>query len=301
MPKIFFSVIVLLAAVACSSDKTAATHADGQEHDSLSFRVAVVPTVDCLPLYVGQHHGLFEEKGVPLHVIRFKSQMDCDTALMGASADAAVTDIVRAEHLRSRGVAIDCWQTGWGRWTLIGNSRSGIDSLSKMTDKMLAMTRFSATHLLADTIVGLSGLDKLKVFQIQINDIGIRQDMLKNNEMDAIMMQEPYATQLLMQGYHLLSRCDVTDIRLGALAMRRFAASDSVKQVEGKAFIEAYNMACDSIDKYGMGRYGKLLARHTGVAEEVTDSMPALGKIGHAEELNIQDRAKIGAWIRTQK
>ena len=59
---------------------------------------------------------------------------------------------------------------------------------------MLAMTRYSATDLLADYAVDSAKLKSEQVFKIQVNDVNIRLKMLLNNEIDAVLLTEPQAT-----------------------------------------------------------------------------------------------------------
>ena len=67
-----------------------------------------------------------------------------------------------------------------------------------MDDKMVAMTRYSVTDLLSDMVVDSAKLKPERVFRIQINDVNVRLKMLENNEMDALLMTEPYATQAIL-------------------------------------------------------------------------------------------------------
>ena len=62
------------------------------KEDSAALKIAVLPTLDCLPLYVAQELGLYDTTLVDVRLKPFTAQMDCDTALMGTTAEGAVTD-----------------------------------------------------------------------------------------------------------------------------------------------------------------------------------------------------------------
>jgi len=50
--------------------------------DKASLKVGVLPTLDCLPLFVAHEERLFDTLGVTVHLKCFTAQMDCDTALL---------------------------------------------------------------------------------------------------------------------------------------------------------------------------------------------------------------------------
>ena len=49
--------------------------------DSAALKVAVMPTLDCLPLYVAQHYNLYDTLRGGVRLKYYKAQMDCDTAM----------------------------------------------------------------------------------------------------------------------------------------------------------------------------------------------------------------------------
>ena len=49
--------------------------------DSAALKVAVMPTLDCLPLFVAEHYQLFDTVNGGVRLKMYMSQMDCDTAL----------------------------------------------------------------------------------------------------------------------------------------------------------------------------------------------------------------------------
>ena len=68
--------------------------------------IAVMPTLDCLPLYVAEASGLFENQHINVRLVKYNAQMDCDTALLRGRVHGAFTDLVRAEHLRKKGASL---------------------------------------------------------------------------------------------------------------------------------------------------------------------------------------------------
>ncbi len=50
--------------------------------DRASLKVGVMPTLDCLPVYLAYEDSIFLKQGVTVHLYRYNAQMDCDTAIV---------------------------------------------------------------------------------------------------------------------------------------------------------------------------------------------------------------------------
>ena len=159
--------------------------------DSAALKVAVLPTLDCLPLIVAKEQGLFDSLGADVRLKRFMAQMDCDTALVRGRVEGSISDLVRTERIISRGTSLDYVTSTGAYWQLLTNRTARIRDLKQLDDKMVAMTRYSVTDMLVDWAVDSAKLKEERVFKIQVNDVGIRLRMLQNNEMDAVWLTAP--------------------------------------------------------------------------------------------------------------
>lgn len=289
--------VVLLSSCGSDNSENRRGGTPYDEEDSTLLRVAVTPTLDCLPLYLASDHGLFDREGVQVVLRSYQAQMDQDTAIARSRVDIATTDLVRAERLQRQGVGLDYLSATNLYWQLHANKMARIKRLEQLDDKMLAMTRYSATALLSDVAVDSARLASERVFRIQVNDIGIRLNMLETGIMDALWLPEPQATRARQLGSTLLLDSRTLDIRLGVLAVRRSVASDSLRQQQVAAFVRAYNTACDSINIKGVGHYRTLIERYCGVKPEVTDSLPADTTFCAAQPPRQQDIERARRWL----
>ena len=76
------------------------------EYDSTALHVALVPTMDNLPLYYAKETGIYDSLGLNIELLTYSSAMDCDTAFTNGEADGVVSDIVKANLWRSRGDSV---------------------------------------------------------------------------------------------------------------------------------------------------------------------------------------------------
>ena len=103
----------LSALVGCGDSKEKVRRLSMQEKarqdsiDKASFKVGVMPTLDCLPVFVAQDEKLFDSLGVTVHLKCYSAQMDCDTALERGRVEGAISDLIRAQHIVKRGTPLD--------------------------------------------------------------------------------------------------------------------------------------------------------------------------------------------------
>lgn len=242
------------------------------KEDSAALKIAVMPTLDCLPFYLAEDHNLFDT-AVDIRLKHFTAQMDVDTAMMNRRVELAVTDLVRAERMIKQDSAIGYLTATNAYWQLITNRIARMTQLKHLEDKMLAMTRYSVTDMLGDLAVDSVKLKPEFVFRIQINDVNIRLKMLENNEMDALLLTEPQAAQARLLKHKVLLDTRSLDMKMGAVVMRNKEMNERNRKRQLDVMIKGYNDACDSINKNGVAAYSDLVMKYCKVKKNTVESL----------------------------
>ena len=267
-----------------------------QREDSAALKVAVLPTLDCLPIYLAEDHEMFDTVA-DIRLKQFTAQMDVDTALLNDRVELGVTDLVRAERMMKQDSLIEYLTATNAYWQLISNRVARITDLKHLDDKMLAMTRYSVTDLLGDLAVDSAKLKPERVFRIQINDVNVRLKMLENNEMDALLMTEPQAAQARLLKHKVLLDTRKQDMQMGAIVMRSKVLAERNRKMQLKVFIKGYNAAVDSINHYGISHYRDLVMKYCKVKREAVDTIPKNLKFSHIEKPREKDIEQARKWL----
>ena len=266
-----------------------------QKADSAALKIAVLPTLDCLPLYLAKDHQLFDTV-VDIRLKRFTAQMDIDTALTNRRVELGVTDLVRAEWMMKQGAALDYVTSTNAYWQLVSNRIARITDLKHLDDKMLAMTRYSVTDMLAEQAVDSAKLKAERVFRIQINDVNVRLKMLENNEMDALLLPEPQAAQARMLKHKVLLDSRKMDWQMGVIVAQGKGMDDKNRQRQMDVFAKGYKAACDSINKYGVAHYKDLIVKYCQVKPEAVDLLEKI-QFPAMEKPRQQDVERAQKWL----
>lgn len=243
--------------------------------DSLALKIATVPTMDCLPLFVAVDDSMFAKAGIDVRLKRRNAQIDCDTLIRGRHVEGIVSDLMRTERLKRRGLALRYVTATNAYWQMIANRRARVKEVAQLADKMVAITRFSATDYLAEIAIK-AAKPKYDVFQVQINDVNLRLKMLINNEMDAAVLTEPQATTARLYKNPVLTDSRDQHLDLGVVAFREACWKDKHRQAQVETFVKVYNQACDSINKNGVQHYAAVISKYMGADDKTIQALPKL-------------------------
>lgn len=272
----YLLILAVLTLVSCGkSDKELQAERQAQklaerEAYQKAYKIAVMPTMDCLPAYLLKDSLLYDTAKVDIRLCRFNAQMDCDTAMIGGSVQAAFSDLVRTERLKHRNKVLMHYLTDTNlNWQLIADKDSKLKQLSDLSDKIVAVTRYSGTDLLTDMAVK-KAKPKYQVFRVQVNDVLVRLAMLQNHEIDAYWFAEPQITKALSADNNSLFNSEDAGVHLGVVAIM-----DKVRrQDEEAAFAAAYDKAVEQINKNGVKYYSALIQKYMKVDESVVRALP---------------------------
>ena len=280
-----------------AKEQSARERAMQQKKEAEALKVGVLPTIDCLPMFIIKEREWIDTAKADVRFKDIESHIAADDALRKGIIEGSVTDIVRAERMKRQGVALTYVASTPLSWQFITNKKARIKELKQLTDKMIAMSRFSATAMLADMAVDSSKLKSEYVFRVQVNNPQIRLKMLINNEMDAALLPEPQATAARIAGNPVLMDAKNRDLRMGAIVFTDKAMNDSRRRSQIDAFIKAYNQACDSINHYGIANYAGIIKKYMDVDNKTVRSIPKI-KFEHAARPREKDIAKANSWLR---
>jgi NitT/TauT family transport system substrate-binding protein len=269
-----------------------------QREDSAALKIAVMPTLDCLPLFVAKETDLFDKDVSDIRLKMFTAQMDCDTALAGGSVEGAVSDLVRTERLIQKGTPLTYLTSTNAYWQLYSNRTARIKTLKQLDDKMVAMTRYSVTDMLADMAMDSAKLARDRVFKIQVNDVYIRLKMLLNGEIDAVLLTEPQASQARLARHTLIQDSRKLGLKQGVIAFRDKAMKNKARMRQIVVFRKGYNMACDSLNCYGVKRYRDVLVKYCKLKPNQVDSLPDNLKFQRVTPPTEEELERARKWLK---
>ena len=277
----FLAGVVLACSLVGCGSATTEEASNNVELDSTALRVAVLPTMECLPFYVAQECGLYDSLHLSVNLLTFNASMDADTALHNKRTDVAVTDLVKANLWCSQGDSISILMSADLNLYLVTAATARIKSAKSLKEKIIAITRHSALDYSTDQILTSVNLKSEELNKPQINNIALRASMLDQQQYDGALLPEPYATVSEGKG----ARRVIGSGDVGCAAnMMVLVASDSVqkaRKADISLLLKAYDMAVDLINKKAKHE-APLLLSYLPMDEQVPDSLAHVPQFKHA-------------------
>lgn len=108
MKKLFFILLSTIIIIGCGQTyeeakvRTAHERAMLKRQDSLALKIGVLPTIDCLPMYIVKERGWIDTARADVRMKEIESHIAADDALKKGKIEGMATDIVRVRTETSR-------------------------------------------------------------------------------------------------------------------------------------------------------------------------------------------------------
>ena len=264
------------------------------DSDSTLIRVALLPTMDCLPYFVADKCGIYTTLGIEVRLDVFEAAMDADTAFANGHDDVLVTDVVKYVVMQSNGDSVDVLHNYDVPLFLLTSQTARVYSLKNINEKIVAITRNSWDDMSADCMLESVGLKSEEMNKPQINSLKLRTSMLVNNQYDGAILPEPYATFAESCGAKRL--CSTRNFRLKTgVALADDSIIDERKK-EMKLFVKAYNLAVDTINNRIAS--SRNILGFLPVSINLSDSLVRVDAYEHSTELSDTTYQLVYKWAK---
>lgn len=243
MRKLLFYILLLVAFSSCTNGEKATSLTDSQDS---TLRIALLPTLDCLPLYYAQTTGIFDTLGLKAQLITYEAAMDADTAFLASSADIIFTDLPKALLWRTQGDSVGVIAQTQLNHFLVTAHVARIKTLKDLKEKIIGITRHSAVDMTADSILAKANYITTDLNKPQINNLRLRCQMVNQNQYDGAILPEPYASECVARGGKRLIGTPDLGLNLSAIVVRDSVYHKHKDKV--KLLLNVWNRACKEIN-----------------------------------------------------
>lgn len=274
------SALLLASCGGNSSRRDAAQCGAGQgDTAKADCSLALMATLDCLPFFYAEAHGIYRRLGLDVAVTPYRSQLACDTALTRGAADIVYSDHLVAKRTGQK--AAEGWETALSlndAWTLVAYRGLRIRNVKALEGRDIGITRSSESLERLGATLQANGLSAEKVYLPQINDLNIRMRMVAQGQIAAAILTEPYTAAAAARGNMLLPTVG-GDVHHSRLLRRK--GKQALPDGKWQKIIKGYNMAVDSINERGLNCCADILINHYGLDPQMADTMRLPRPLSH--------------------
>ncbi len=168
-----------------------------QEDEKPVLRIAVLPVLNTLPLYVAEAEGFYEDQGVTVELIPFNSAREQQIALQAEEVDGANTDLVVTALLINGGVdlkVIRMEPIEGAYFSLVAGPETGIESIDDLRGVAIAISENSIIQFLTQQMLEEAGFAEDDIVYESVPQIPIRLELLATGGVSAATLPEPLTT-----------------------------------------------------------------------------------------------------------
>lgn len=251
-----------------STDQAAAAK---PQRSAADIHLALLPNIDCLPFYYAEARGYYTAAGVSVEILSCGSQTDCDTTLLGGTAEGAYMDQYRQAHLGRKADAYYSWLNTEGAWGIVTSGQSRIKKMKNLEGKTIAYDRNTSAEHFMEAAIKESGATG--VMHPQINSLRVRASMVEENQVDAAILPEPYLQEAVALGCAKVYDVPVSQAAKGHILFSRTAMKQKGFHAKLDLLKDAYNQAVDSLNERGVKDILPMLQRVYGLSPDIAQKL----------------------------
>jgi NitT/TauT family transport system substrate-binding protein len=172
----------------------------------LTLKLAVLPILDTLPMYVAQEEGLFEKHKVSVEFVPVASAPERDQLIAAGQADGMVNEALSTAFFNKDKTQVQTVRFARAAtpevplFSILASGKSGIDSLEKLKGVEIGISEGTIIDYLTDRLLQAEGFAPSDIQTIAVPKIPDRLNLLGSGELKAATLPEPATSLAVQQG-----------------------------------------------------------------------------------------------------
>ncbi len=249
-------VVIMLAALAAGCAPQA-------PKGPATLRIAVLPILDGLPLYVAEQEGLFSQENLKVEIIPVGSGPERDQLIAAGQADAMINEMVSVLFFNKDGVKVQVVRyaraasSGAALFSILAGKDSGIATPMDLKGQPLGISDGTVIAYLTERMLAAEGLAVSDLQTVSVPKLDARLALLNSAELKAAVLPEPLASLAVQQGASVvLDDTKYPDYSFSTYTLRKEYIDQNPEAV--KAFNRALEEAVKRINA-DPGKYAQVL------------------------------------------
>jgi NitT/TauT family transport system substrate-binding protein len=202
--------LLVLSACAPKAGTAGPTQA-AANHSSKALKIAVLPIIDTLPMYVAQQEGLFAKHGVNVEFVPVSSAPERDQLLAAKGADGTINEtlavmLFNKEKPQMQVVRYALRPTeSNGHFFIIASPKSDISSIDGLKGVKIGVSQGTVIEYVTDRLLQAAGFTAEEIKTVAVPKISDRMALLASGQLKAGVMPDPLAALVVGQGGRIVA------------------------------------------------------------------------------------------------
>lgn len=212
----------------------------GSPAEPVTLKIAVLPIIDTLPMYVAQQEGLFAKHGVTVEFVPVASAPERDQILAAGQADGTINETLAVMAFNKETVQMQVVRyalrptEGHGHFFIIASGQSGIASVDGLKGVEIGVSQGTVIEYVTDRILQAEGFTADEIKTVAVPKIPDRTALLASGELSAGVMPDPLASLVVGQGGVIVADdSKYPEYGFSVISFRKQVIDENAKAVEG--------------------------------------------------------------------
>jgi NitT/TauT family transport system substrate-binding protein len=172
----------------------------------VTLKLAVIPVLETLPLYVAQSEGLFEAQGLQVEFIPAASAPVRDQLIASGEADGMINEVLTTmlnnrDQVQVQIVRYARTATAEAPlFRILASAKSGISDAQGLKGVEIGVSQGTVIEYLTDRLLQAEGLSPNEIKTVAVPGISDRMALLESGELSAAMLPDPLSSLAVLQG-----------------------------------------------------------------------------------------------------
>lgn len=219
----------------------------------VTLKIAVLPILETLPMYVAQQKGYFEANGVKVEFIPVQSAAERDQIMAAGQADGMINDLVSTLFYNREKTQIQIVRFArtatpeYPQYRILAAKESGITTVEGLKGVSIGISEGSVIAYTTDRLLQAEGLSAEEIKTIAVPKITDRQALLASGELKAANMPDPFSLLAIQGGaVDILNDSKHPEYGNSVISFRKAVIDENAPAV--RSFLSAVEQATQDIN-----------------------------------------------------
>jgi NitT/TauT family transport system substrate-binding protein len=217
------------------------------------LKLALIPVVDALPIYVAQTQGYFAKHGVQVEFVPVGSAPERDQLIAAGQADGIINEVLSTILYNQDATRLQVVRYAHAAtsethlFSILAAKDSGIQSLADLKGVEIGVSDATLIAYLTERLLALEGFQAADIATVSVPNIRDRMALLSSGELKAAMLPEPLTSVAVGQGARvILDDTSHPEISYSTIAFRKEVIDQQPEAI--RAFLAAVEDAVKDIN-----------------------------------------------------
>jgi NitT/TauT family transport system substrate-binding protein len=222
--------------------------------EDVTLRLALIPVLDTLPLYVAEQEGFFEAHNVNVTFIAVGSGPERDQLIAASQADGMINEILSTQFSNREKTTLQIVRFARAAtadspiFRILAAKDSGIQSVNDLKGVQIGVSDGTVIAYLTERLLEEEGFTTEEIQTISVPKIPDRLSLLDSGELKAAMMPEPFSSLSVQNGARvILDDSSHPELSCSTITFRKEIIDQYPETI--KAFLAAVEDAVNAINQ----------------------------------------------------